>query len=134
MEFLLDQDPTWKDNKDKILTMLYNAVEGGDKDILQLLLTLGELEWKDYNGGCLKMAVEKNQKQSVNFLLLKTFPLPSVDELCAALHLAREKQAELEAASELREMGHIIDKLEAAPKSILHTLSVEFQRRLRGNT
>ena len=114
--------------------MLYNAVEGGDKDILQLLLTLGELEWKDYNGGCLKMAVEKNQKQSVNFLLLKTFPLPSVDELCAALHLAREKQAELEAASELREMGHIIDELEAAPKSILHTLSVEFQRRLRGNT
>jgi len=50
------------------------------------------------------------------------------------LHLAREKQAELEAASELREMGHIIDELEAAPKSILHTLSVEFQRRLRGNT
>jgi hypothetical protein len=119
VEFLLDEDPTWKENNDKILKMLFTAAEGGNKDILQLLLTRGDLKWKDYNGDCLKMAVEKNNMHAVNFLLLKTYPLPSIDEIDAALHLAREKQAELKAASELREVGHIIDELEAVPKSNL---------------
>ena len=72
--------------------MLYNAVAGGHKDILQLLLENGELQWKDYNRACLLRAVEENNKTAVNFIFRKTSPLPNSDERREALKLAEEKK------------------------------------------
>ena len=116
VEFLLDLDPTWKEDKGETLKTLYNAVAGGSKDILQLLLTHGRLEWKEYNGDCLKMAVEKMNRKAVDFLLRKTDPLPSIDEVNTALHLAKETQAKLKTALHLRRVRHIINQLEAVLK------------------
>ena len=84
--------PTWKKDYTEVLKTLYNAVAGGHKDILQLLLENGELQWKDYNRACLLRAVEENNKTAVNFILRKISPLPTDDEKNEALVKAVKKK------------------------------------------
>ena len=62
------------------------------------------------------MAVEKMNRKAVDFLLRKTDPLPSIDEVNTALHLAKETQAKLKTALHLRRVRHIINQLEAVLK------------------
>ena len=83
---------TWKKDDTEALKTLYNAVAGGHKDVLQLLLENGELQWKDYNRDCLLNAVEKNNKTAVNFILRKISPLPTDDEKNEALVKAEKKK------------------------------------------
>jgi len=115
---ILDQDDEtdekniWK--KQNLPTTLYNAVAGGHKDILNLLIAHGKLQWEDYNGGCLRTAVEKNNKTAVNFIFGKTFPLPTDDENKGALELAKKKREEFKKSWKTNETitaNHIIDKL-----------------------
>merc|ERR1712228_338676 len=94
VELLLAQKEysTWKKDDTEVQKMLYNAVVGGHKDILELLLENGELQWKDYNGACLSRAVEENNKTAVNFIFRKTSPLPTKGGKENALKLAKEKK------------------------------------------
>jgi hypothetical protein len=111
---ILDQDKDGRWKTQNLPTTLYNAVAGGHKDILNLLIEHGKLQWKNYNGGCLRTAVEKNNKTAVNFIFGKTFPLPTDDQNKGALDLAKEKREAFKKSWKTNETitaNHIVDKL-----------------------
>jgi hypothetical protein len=111
---LLAQDNSWRSTRDNRFKTLYNAVAGGHKEILHLLIEDGKLQWKNYNGDCLLRAVKENNKTAVNFIFRKTFPLPTDIQTETALKEAKRKQEEFKKAWKTNATitaDHIVDKL-----------------------
>jgi hypothetical protein len=111
---LLAQDNSWRSTRDNRFKTLYNAVAGGHKEILHLLIEDGKLQWKNYNGDCLLRAVEENNKTAVNFIFGKTFPLPTDIQNKNALAEAKRRQEAFKKTWKTNATitaDHIVDKL-----------------------
>jgi len=98
VEFLAEHDRSWTIHKAEIMKTVYPAVAGGHKNILNVLITKGNLDWNEYSGACLLNAVEKNKKTAVNNLYGKIaghHSLPSDSDREEALSIERKMDRHL---------------------------------------
>jgi len=92
VDYLKDQDNSWKANKVEILKTVFPAVAGGHKNTLKILTDDAKLEWNDLSGECLMRAVRENNKTAVNYLYGRNLTPPKDEDRLRALELAKENK------------------------------------------
>jgi len=121
VDFLKDNDNSWKSNREEILKTVYPAVAGGHKNILKILMDDTQMEWNDYSGELLLRAVRENNKTCVNYLYGRNLTPPKDDDRQTALKLAKENKRAFDIGGE-KEKGkcaqQIINKLTHVGKAV----------------
>merc|ERR1712110_457363 len=126
VDYLKDQDDSWRENEEGIVKTVYSAVAGGHKQILCNLIKEGELKWEDISGDLLMRAVENNNLTAVNTLFArwdvgdgKTLTDPPDSEFARAIEIATAKK-NCGQEKESKTAQNIIEKLSPSKSNELN--------------